>query len=130
MIDTSTLSNQHLNGVIQARLYGDEVKYLTFNKLTDDYEPGSDPVYKDSDFDWIPVPNYAGDPGDAQFLRYYLAKWHSFVIEPSYDKFSVTLIPKDGSGASFNAVEITEARATVVALYVFLETTAIGGTYV
>ena len=113
-------TNAELNGILQARLFGDEVKYLTNGKLSKDYEPGSDPVYYDIDIGWIPVPNYAGDSGDAQFLRYQLAPYYKFVIEPHEQGLAVTCESKEGRGASL-AIECNEARATVVAIYHMIE---------
>lgn len=127
MIAPSTLTNAHLNGILQARLFGDEVKYLTLGTLSPEYEPGSDPVYLDPDFGWIPVPNYAGDPGDAQFLRYSLAKQYNFIIEPHAGQISVTAEVKSRESGNpicaTNAVEVTDARATAVAIYTMLEVT-------
>jgi hypothetical protein len=123
MIASSTLSNWHLNGILHARLFGDSVKYLGLGKLTDGYIPGSDPVSKDPDFGWIPVPNYSGDAGDAQFLRYALATDYNFIIEPQGDQISVTMEFRKLPGKPVhvtNAVEITEARATAVAIYTML----------
>jgi hypothetical protein len=125
MIAPSTLTNWHLNGILHARLYGVDVKYLGLGKLTDIYIPGSDPVSKDPDFGWIPVPNYAGDPGDAQFLRYELAPNYNFTIEPHEGQISVTMEVKNRDAGqpitATNAIEITEARATAVAVYTMLE---------
>lgn len=126
MIAPSTLTNWHLNGLLHARLFGDEVKYLGLGKLTDDYIPGSDPVSKDPDFGWIPVPNYAGDAGDAQYLRYTLANKYNFIIQPHGDKISVTIEFKTSLGKlvhTTKATEVTEARATSVAIYIMLEAT-------
>lgn len=127
MIPPSTLTNAHLNGILQGRLFGDEVKYLRTGELTEEYEPGSDPVFKDPDFGWIPVPNYAGDPGDAQFLRYSLARLYNFIIEPHEGKISVTAEVKERESGdpicATNAVELTEPRATAVAIYTMIEVT-------
>lgn len=131
MPPSSELTNWHLNGILHNRLFGDEVRYLGLGKLTEEYTPGSDPVSKDPDFGWIPVPNYAGDAGDAQFLRYTLTKDYNFIIEPHEGQISVTLITKNREeGNPFsgtNAVEITEARATAVAVYTMLRVLSVRG---
>lgn len=125
MIPSSELTNAHLNGILQASLWDVEVRYLTNGKLLPEYEPGSEPVSKDRDFGWIPVANYCGDPGDAQFLRYLLAPLYNFVIEPFDGKISVTCETKNrvpgNPITATNAVEATEPRATAVAVYTMIE---------
>jgi hypothetical protein len=118
MISTSQLTNAHLNGILQSTLFQDEVRYLTLGSLSLEYSPGSEPVYKDPDFSWIPVPNYSGDSGDAQFLRYSLAKSYNFIIEPQEGLISVTMA---SSSLRTSAVEVTEARATAVVVYKMFE---------
>lgn len=121
----SQLTNAHLNGILYSRLFGEEVKFLTNGQLVTEFEPGSEPVFKDIDFGWMPVPNYAGDPGDAQFLRYSLAKSYKFIIEPHETQISVTCLVKDRESGNpitaTNAVEVTEPRATAVAIYTMIE---------
>lgn len=121
----SQLTNANLNGILYSRLFGGEVKYLAHGRLVTEFEPGSEPVSRDIDFGWIPVPNYAGDPGDAQFLRYLLAKDYNFIIEPHEGLISVTCETKnrdaDNPLVATTAFEVTEPRSTAVAIYTMIE---------